>query len=231
MKREFNVEANIGHPQVAYRETITKTIEFEYVHKKQTGGAGQYAKINLRFEPKAKTEEDKTDFKFVSEVVGGHVPKEYIPGVEKGLEFARNTGVIAGFPVVDLKIALYDGGYHDVDSSVLAFEIAAKAAFREAMPKADPILLEPMMTVEVVTPEEYMGNIAGDISSRRGQIQSMDDRDGTKVIRALVPLASMFGYINSLRSMSQGRAQFTMLFNRYEKVPEFIANEIRAKKE
>ncbi|MDR2760519.1 MAG: elongation factor G [Rickettsiales bacterium] len=230
MKREFGVEANIGQPQVAYRETITKTIEFEYLHKKQTGGAGQFAKINLRFEPKPKTEEDKTDFQFVSEVVGGRVPKEYIPGVEKGLEIARNTGVLAGFPVVDLKIALFDGAYHDVDSSVLAFEIAAKAAFREGLPKAAPVLLEPMMSVEVVTPEEYMGNIVGDISSRRGQIQSMDDRDGTKVVKSLVPLASMFGYINNLRSMSQGRASFTMIFERYDRAPDFIADEIKAKK-
>jgi elongation factor G len=230
MKREFGVEANIGQPQVAYRETITKTIEFEYLHKKQTGGSGQFAKINLRFEPKPKTEEDKADFEFVSEVVGGRVPKEYIPGVEKGLNTAKNTGCIAGFPVVDFRVALFDGAYHDVDSSVLAFEIAARAAFREAIEKAGPILLEPMMSVEVVTPEDYMGNIVGDISSRRGQIQSMEDRDGIKVIKCLVPLASMFGYINSLRSMSQGRAQFTMIFERYDKVPDFIADEIKAKK-
>ena len=230
MKREFKVDANIGQPQVAYRETITKTIEHEYLHKKQSGGSGQFAKINVRFEPKPKTEEDKSDFKFESEIVGGRVPKEYIPGVEKGFEIARNTGVIAAYPVVDFKAVLFDGAYHDVDSSVLAFEIAARACFKEAMAKANPVLLEPMMSVEVVTPEDYMGDIIGDINSRRGQIRNLDDRDGTKVISALVPLSSMFGYVNSLRSMSQGRAQFTMTFERYDQVPNAIADEIKAKR-
>ncbi len=230
MKREFKVDANIGQPQVAYRETITKTIEHEYLHKKQTGGSGQFAKINVRFEPKPKTEEDKSDFKFESEIVGGRVPKEYIPGVEKGFEIARNTGVIAGYPVVDFKAVLFDGAYHEVDSSVLAFEIAARACFKEAMAKASPVLLEPMMSVEVVTPEDYMGDIIGDINSRRGQIRNLDDRDGIKVIDALVPLASMFGYVNTLRSLSQGRAQFTMIFERYDQVPTFIADEIKAKR-
>ena len=230
MKREFNVDANIGQPQVAYRETITKTVEVEYLHKKQTGGSGQFAKINVRFEPKPKTEEDKTDFKFESEVVGGRVPKEYIPGVEKGFEAARNTGIIAGYPVVDFKAVLFDGAYHDVDSSVLAFEIAARACFREGIAKANPILLEPMMAVEVVTPEDYMGDIIGDINSRRGQIRNLSDRSGIKVIDAIVPLSSMFGYVNSLRSLSQGRAQFTMIFERYDQVPNNIAEEIKAKR-
>ena len=211
-------------------ETITKTVEVEYLHKKQSGGAGQFAKINVRFEPKPKTEEDRSDFKFESEIVGGRVPKEYIPGVEKGFEIARNTGVVAGYPVVDFKAVLFDGAYHDVDSSVLAFEIAARACFREGMEKANPILLEPIMAVEVVTPEDYMGDIIGDINSRRGQIRNLDDRDGIKVIDALVPLSSMFGYVNTLRSMSQGRAQFTMIFEKYEQVPNNVAEEIKAKR-
>ncbi|MDR2077441.1 MAG: elongation factor G [Rickettsiales bacterium] len=230
LRREFNVDANIGQPQVAYRETITKTIEVEYLHKKQTGGSGQFAKINIRFEPKPKTEEDRSDFEFKSEVVGGRVPKEFIPGVEKGFQIAKNTGVIAGYPVVDFRAVLYDGAYHDVDSSVLAFEIAAKACFREEISKANPILLEPMMAVEVVTPEDYMGDIIGDINSRRGQIKNLSDRSGVKVIEAIVPLASMFGYVNSLRSMSQGRAQFTMIFERYDQVPTNIAEEIKTQR-
>ena len=230
MKREFNVDANIGQPQVAYRETITKSVEVEYLHKKQTGGSGQFAKINVRFEPKPKTEEDKSDFRFENEVVGGRVPKEYIPGVEKGFEAARNTGVIAGYPVVDFKAVLFDGAYHDVDSSVLAFEIAARACFKEGIAKANPILLEPMMAVEVVTPEDYMGDIIGDINSRRGQIRNLSDRSGIKVIDAIVPLSSMFGYVNSLRSLSQGRAQFTMIFERYDQVPNNVAEEIKAKR-
>ncbi len=230
MKREFKVDANIGQPQVAYRETITKTIETEYLHKKQTGGSGQFAKINIRFEPKPKTEEDKSDFEFKSEIVGGRVPKEYIPGVQKGFEMARNTGTIAGYPVVDFRAVLFDGAYHDVDSSVLAFEIAAKACFREAVPKANPILLEPIMSVEVITPEEYMGDIIGDINSRRGQIRNLSDRDGIKIVDALVPLSSMFGYVNTLRSMSQGRAQFTMIFEKYEQVPNNVAEEIKSKR-
>ncbi|MDR2777850.1 MAG: elongation factor G [Rickettsiales bacterium] len=230
MKREFGVDANIGQPQVAYRETITKIIEVEYLHKKQTGGSGQFAKINVRFEPKPKTEEDKSDFEFKSEVVGGRVPKEYIPGVEKGFEAAKSTGVVAGYPMVDFRAVLYDGAYHEVDSSVLAFEIAARACFREEISKANPVLLEPMMAVEVVTPEDYMGDIIGDINSRRGQIKNLTDRSGIKVIEAIVPLSSMFGYVNSLRSMSQGRAQFTMIFERYDQVPASIAEEIKAKR-
>lgn len=230
MRREFGVDANIGQPQVAYRETITTTYDEEYLHKKQSGGAGQFAKVLIRFEPKPKTAEDKSDFIFESKIVGGRVPKEYIPGVEKGLEGARTTGVLAGFPMVDFKATLLDGAYHDVDSSVLAFEIAARAAYREGIAKANPIILEPIMKVEVVTPEDYMGDIIGDINARRGQVNNLSDRDGTKVIDAFVPLSSMFGYVNNLRSLSQGRAQFTMIFEKYEPVPQFIAEEIKAKR-
>jgi elongation factor G len=223
MRREFKVEANIGAPQVAYRETITKKVEHSYTHKKQSGGSGQFAKIELIFEPS----EPGAGFSFKSEIVGGSVPKEYIPGVQKGLEMAKETGIIAGFPVLDFSVRLVDGGYHDVDSSVLAFEIAAKAAFREAMAKAGPQLLEPMMKVEIITPEEYMGDIIGDLNSRRGQVNGMDDRGNAKVITAMVPLASMFGYINTLRSMSQGRAQYTMLFDHYEPVPANVAAQVK----
>ncbi|MBL4803463.1 MAG: elongation factor G [Alphaproteobacteria bacterium] len=223
MKREFKVEANIGAPQVAYRESITKTAEISYTHKKQSGGSGQFAKIDLIFEPG----EQGTGFIFEDTIVGGSVPKEYIPGVQKGLEMAKETGIIAGFPVLDFKVTLKDGAYHDVDSSVMAFEIAAKAAFKEGMQAAGPQLLEPMMKVEVVTPEEYMGDIIGDLNSRRGQVSSMEDRGNAKVITAAVPLANMFGYINPLRSMSSGRAQFTMVFDRYEPVPAQIAAEVK----
>ncbi|MEZ5833131.1 MAG: elongation factor G [Dongiaceae bacterium] len=225
MKREFKVEANVGAPQVAYRESITKTIEWDYTHKKQTGGSGQYAKVKIRFEPGA----PGSGFEFENDVVGGSVPKEYVPGVEKGLTAAKETGVIAGFPVIDLKCTLIDGGYHDVDSNVMTFEIASRACFREAMPKAGPRLLEPMMKVEVVTPQEYMGDVIGDLNSRRGQVQGMDSRGNAQVITAMVPLANMFGYVNTLRSMTQGRAQYTMHFDHYEQVPPAIADEVRAK--
>ncbi len=223
MKREFKVEANIGAPQVAYRESITKVAEVDYTHKKQTGGSGQFAKLSVVFEPG----EPGSGFVFESEIVGGAIPKEYIPGVQKGLELAKETGIIAGFPVLDFKVRLVDGAYHDVDSSVMAFEIAAKAAFKEGMAKAGPQLLEPMMKVEVVTPEEYMGDIIGDLNSRRGQVNNMGDRGNAKVIDAFVPLASMFGYINTLRSMSQGRAQYTMLFDHYEPVPAQVAQQVK----
>ena len=223
MKREFKVEANIGAPQVAYRESITQKAEISYTHKKQSGGSGQFAKIDLIFEPGEAGE----GFIFEDTVVGGSVPKEYIPGVKKGLDIAKETGIIAGFPVLDFKVTLVDGAYHDVDSSVMAFEIAAKAAFKEGMKAAGPQLLEPMMKVEVVTPEEYMGDIIGDLNSRRGQVSSMEDRGNAKVITALVPLANMFGYINPLRSMSSGRAQFSMVFDRYDPVPAQIADEVR----
>lgn len=223
MKREFKVEANIGAPQVAYRETITKPTTVDYTHKKQTGGSGQFAKISLVFEPS----EAGSGYSFESKIVGGAVPKEYIPGVEKGLLSAKETGIIAGFPVVDFKVQLVDGAYHDVDSSALAFEIAAKAAFKEALQKAGPQLLEPMMKVEVVTPEDYMGDVIGDLNSRRGMIQGMEDRGNAKVITANVPLASMFGYINTLRSMSQGRANYTMIFDHYEPVPANVAQQVK----
>ncbi len=225
MKREFKVDANIGAPQVAYRETITKPTRIDYTHKKQTGGSGQFARVILEFEPLKPGE----GFQFESKIVGGAVPKEYIPGVQKGLDSARESGVLAGFPVIDFKVTLVDGGYHDVDSSVLAFEIAARAAFREAMDKAGAVLLEPMMKVEVVTPEEYMGDVIGDLSSRRGQPQGTHARGNAQVITAMVPLANMFGYINTLRSMSQGRAQYTMQFDHYEQVPQAVADEIRNK--
>jgi elongation factor G len=225
MKREFKVDANVGAPQVAYRETITQRGEIDYTHKKQTGGSGQFARIKLVFEPL----EPGSGFKFESAVIGGTVPKEYVPGVLKGLEGSRDSGTIAGFPMIDFKATLTDGAYHDVDSSVLAFEIAARAAFREGIPKCRPVLLEPVMKVEVVTPEDYMGDVIGDLNSRRGQIQGMDSRGNASVIAAMVPLANMFGYVNNLRSMSQGRAQYSMHFDHYEQVPQAIADEVRAK--
>ncbi len=223
MRREFKVDANVGAPQVAYRETISRTAEVDYTHKKQTGGAGQFARVKLRFEPL----QPGSGFQFESAVVGGSVPKEYVPGVQKGLDSARTTGVIAGFPMIDFKATLIDGAYHDVDSSVLAFEIASRAAYREGLPKAGPKLLEPLMKVEVVTPDEYMGDIIGDLNSRRGQVTGMDQRGNARVVTALVPLATMFGYVNTLRSMSQGRAQYTMQFERYAEVPQAISEEVR----
>jgi len=225
LKREFKVDANVGAPQVAYRETISRSARIDYTHKKQSGGAGQFARIILEFEPG----EPGSGFAFENKIVGGSVPKEYIPGVQKGIESSMSSGVIAGFPVIDFHVRLVDGAYHDVDSSVLAFEIAARAAFREAMQKATPRLLEPIMDVEVVTPEDYMGDIIGDLNSRRGQISNMDQRGNARVIEASVPLASMFGYVNSLRSLSQGRAQFTMQFDHYEQVPQAVADTVRAK--
>ena len=225
MKREYKVEANVGAPQVAYRETITRKSEVDYTHKKQTGGSGQFARVKLVFEPGEKG----SGFKFENKVVGGSVPKEYIPGVAKGLESSVQSGVLAGFPMVDVAATLIDGAYHDVDSSALAFEIASRAAFKEGIAKAGPQLLEPVMRVEVVTPEEYMGDIIGDLNSRRGQITGMEPRGNGQVVSAMVPLATMFGYVNTLRSLSQGRAQFTMHFDHYEPVPQMVAEEIRAK--
>ncbi len=225
MKREFKVDANVGAPQVAYRETISRETEIDYTHKKQTGGSGQFARIKLIFAP----QEPGEGFVFENKVVGGAVPKEYVPGVEKGLVGAMETGVIAGFPVIDVKASLVDGASHDVDSSVMAFEIASRAAFREGISKAGPVLLEPMMRVEVVTPEEYMGDIIGDLNSRRGNVSGMDTRGNARVINAMVPLANMFGYVNTLRSMSQGRAQYTMHFDHYERVPRAVADEVVAK--
>ncbi len=223
MKREFSVEANIGAPQVAYRETIKAQTDIDYTHKKQSGGAGQFARIKVTFEPLP----PGSGYEFSSRVVGGNVPKEYIPGVEKGFLSSLETGPLSGFPVTDLKIELYDGASHDVDSSVMAFEIAARAAFREGIMKASPCLLEPVMKVEVVTPEEYMGDIIGDLNSRRGNVGSMDQRGNARVISCMVPLANMFGYVNTLRSMSQGRAQFSMHFNHYAELPAAVSEEVR----
>jgi elongation factor G len=225
MRREFKVDANVGAPQVAYRETITQSAEIDYTHKKQTGGSGQFARIKLVFEPLEVGE----GFVFENKIVGGSVPKEYIPGVEKGLASVKDSGVIAGFPLIDFKATLIDGASHDVDSSVMAFEIASRAAFREGIPKAKPKLMEPIMRVEVVTPEDYMGDIIGDLSSRRGNVAGMDQRGNARVINAMVPLANMFGYVNTLRSMSQGRAQYTMHFDHYEQVPQAVADEVTAK--
>ncbi|HEY0525808.1 MAG TPA: elongation factor G [Stellaceae bacterium] len=225
MRREFKVDANVGAPQVAYRETISRKAEIDYTHKKQTGGSGQFARVKLRFEPLP----PGSGFEFENDVVGGSVPKEYVPGVEKGIRSSMDTGVIAGFPVIDFKAVLYDGAYHDVDSSVLAFEIASRAAFKEGIQKAGPRLLEPVMRVEVVTPEDYMGDVIGDLNSRRGQVTGMDTRGNARVVSAMVPLANMFGYVNTLRSMSQGRAQYTMHFDHYEQVPQAVADEVRAK--
>jgi elongation factor G len=225
MRREFKVDANIGAPQVAYRETISRTTEIDYTHKKQTGGAGQFAKIKLVVEPL----EPGSGFVFESKIVGGAVPKEYIPGVQKGLEQVKETGILAGFPMIDFKVTLIDGAYHDVDSSVLAFEIAAKSAFREGMPKASPKLLEPIMKVEVVTPDNCMGDVIGDLNSRRGQVSGMEPRGNAQVVNATVPLANMFGYVNTLRSMTQGRAQYSMHFSHYAAVPQHVADEVIAK--
>ena len=225
LRREYKVDAKVGAPQVAYRETITKSGEIDYTHKKQSGGAGQFARVKIIFEPL----ESGSGFVFESKIVGGAVPKEYIPGVVKGIESAISGGVVAGFPMIDFKATLIDGAYHDVDSSVLAFEIAGRYAFREGMAKCAPKLLEPVMRVDVVTPEEYMGDVIGDLNSRRGQISSMDQRGNARVIVAQVPLANMFGYVNVLRSMSQGRAQFSMVFGYYEQVPQQVAEEIKSK--
>lgn len=223
MKREFKVEANVGAPKVAYRETINKPGEIDYTHKKQSGGAGQFARVKIIFEPL----EPGSGFVFESKIVGGAIPKEYIPGVEKGLEMALQNGIVAGYPMIDFKAMLVDGAFHDVDSSVLAFEIAAKSAFKEGIAKCSPCMLEPIMKVEVVTPEEYMGSIIGDINSRRGQVQNMDTRGNARIVDANVPLSEMFGYVQTLRTMSQGRAQYTMIFSHYSQVPNSIASKIK----
>jgi elongation factor G len=224
MKREFKVEANVGAPQVAYRESITRQAEIDYTHKKQSGGSGQFARVKIIFEP-----HDGDDFIFESKIVGGSVPKEYIPGVQKGIESVMGAGPLAGFPMLGVKATLIDGAYHDVDSSVLAFEIASRAAFREGAQKAGAQLLEPIMKVEVVTPEDYVGDVIGDLNSRRGQISGTEARGIATVVNANVPLANMFGYVNNLRSMSQGRAQYTMQFDHYEPVPTAVAQEIQKK--
>src|SRR5438270_401309 len=222
LRRTYKVDANIGQPQVAYRETLGRRTEINYTHKKQTGGSGQFAEVKIIFEPV----EPGAGYSFENKVVGGAVPKEFVPGVEKGLLQAKENGLLAGFPVIDFKATLVDGKYHDVDSSVLAFEIAARAAFRELREKGGPKLLEPIMAVEVVSPEEYLGSVIGDLNSRRGQIQGQDVRGNATVVNAFVPLAHMFGYVNTLRGMSQGRAQFTMQFDHYETVPQVVAEEV-----
>ena len=222
MKREFKVEANVGAPQVAYRETFTKVTDVDYTHKKQTGGSGQFARVKMTIEPL----EPGGGFEFENKIVGGAIPKEYIPGVEKGIESVRANGVLAGFPMIDFKFILHDGAYHDVDSSVMAFEIAARAAFREASREAGAKLLEPIMAVEVVTPDEHMGDVIGDLNSRRGQVRGTEARGNASVIESMVPLANMFGYVNNLRSMTQGRAQYSMLFDHYEPVPQAVSDEV-----
>ena len=222
LRRTYKVDANIGAPQVAYRESLGRAVEIDYTHKKQTGGTGQFARIKVQFAPGA----PGTGFVFDSKVVGGAVPKEFVPGVEKGLESAKENGLLAGFPLIDFSATLVDGAYHDVDSSVLAFEIAARAAFKELREKGAPKLLEPIMKVEVLSPDEYLGDVIGDLNSRRGQIQGTDQRGNAQVITAFVPLANMFGYIGNLRGMSQGRAQFTMQYDHYDTVPQAVADEV-----
>ncbi|MGI8529107.1 MAG: elongation factor G [Geodermatophilaceae bacterium] len=229
MRREFRVEANVGKPQVAYRETIRRPVlKHTYVHKKQTGGSGQYAKVTITVEPLERSAEGAT-YEFVNEVTGGRIPREYIPSVDQGVQDAMQYGVLAGYPLVGVKVTLVDGSYHEVDSSEMAFKIAGSMAFKEAARKADPALLEPMMAVEVTTPEENMGDVIGDLSSRRGTIQAMDERSGVRVVRALVPLSEMFGYVGDLRSSTQGRASYSMQFDSYAEVPANVAKEIIAK--
>jgi elongation factor G len=225
MKREFKVEANVGEPQVAFRETITKTYEADYTHKKQSGGSGQFARVKILFEPNSESEE----FEFDSKIVGGNVPKEYIPGVKKGIESVMSSGPLAGFPMLGVKATLLDGAYHDVDSSVLAFEIAARACFRENKSQLGAQMLEPIMAVEVVTPEEYLGDIIGNLNSRRGMIQGQEVRGIATVVNAHVPLMNMFKYVDNLRSMSQGRAQYSMQFDHYAPVPSAVSKEIQEK--
>jgi elongation factor G len=222
LRRTYKVDANIGQPQVAYRETLGIAAEVDYTHKKQTGGTGQFARVKILFEP----QEPGAGYSFESAIVGGSVPKEYVPGVEKGIKSVMASGPLVGFPVIDFKATLLDGAYHDVDSSVLAFEIAARAAFREASQKAQMKLLEPIMKVEVVSPEEYVGTVIGDLNSRRGMIQGQEMRGNATVINAMVPLANMFGYVNNLRSATQGRANYTMQFDHYEQVPNAVAREV-----
>ncbi|KAG0460698.1 hypothetical protein HPP92_020654 [Vanilla planifolia] len=226
LKREFKVEANAGAPQVNYRESISRVSEVQYIHKKQSGGQGQFADITVRFEPL----QAGSGYEFKSEIKGGTVPREYIPGVMKGLEECMSNGVLAGYPVVDVRAVLVDGSYHDVDSSVLAFQLAARGAFREGIKKAAPRLLEPIMKVEVVTPEEHLGDVIGDLTSRRGQINSFGDKPGgLKVVDALVPLAEMFQYVSTLRGMTKGRASYTMQVAKFDVVPQHIQNQLCSK--
>ncbi len=227
MKREFKVEANVGKPQVAYRETITKVVDrIDYTHKKQTGGSGQFAKVQIALAP---TGGDEGGYLFENKVTGGRIPREYIPSVDAGAQEAMESGVLAGYPMVDVKVTLLDGAYHDVDSSELAFKIAGSMAFKDGARKAGPVLLEPMMAVEVTTPEDFMGDVIGDLNSRRGQIQAMEERSGARVVKALVPLSEMFGYVGDLRSRTQGRASYSMQFDSYAQVPQNVALEIIAK--
>jgi elongation factor G len=227
MRREFKVEANIGRPQVAYRETVKRKVEkVEYTHKKQTGGSGQYARVLINLGP---TGGDGGGYEFENKVTGGRIPREYIPSVDAGCQEAAEFGVLAGYPMVDVKVTLTDGAYHEVDSSELAFKIAGSMAFKKAAAQADPVLLEPVMAVEVRTPEEYMGDVIGDLNSRRGQIQAMEERSGARAVKALVPLSEMFGYVGDLRSRTQGRADYSMQFDSYAEVPPSIAKEIIAK--
>jgi elongation factor G len=225
MKREFKVEANVGAPQVAYRESLARPVELVYTHKKQSGGSGQFGEVKVALEPG----ERGTGIEFLDEIKGGNVPKEYIPSVEKGMRETAETGSLIGFPIIDFKIRLLDGKYHEVDSSALAFEITGRGAMREAAQKAGIKLLEPIMKVEVVTPEDYLGDVIGDLNSRRGQIQGTDTRGNAQAIEATVPLANMFGYVNQLRGFTQGRAQYTMQFSHYEEVPQNVADELKAK--
>jgi elongation factor G len=225
LKRTYKVDANVGAPQVAYRETLSKPVAIDYIHKKQTGGSGQFARVKIEYEPLP----PGSGFVFENEVVGGSVPKEFIPAVEKGLRAQKESGLMAGFPVIDFKATLVDGAYHEVDSNALTFDIAARASFRELASKGAVKLLEPVMKVEVVTPEDFLGGVIGDLNSRRGQVQGTDSRGNAQVVTAMVPLANMFGYINTLRSMSQGRAQYSMQFDHYEQVPQAIADEVKAK--
>jgi elongation factor G len=242
MKREFKVECNVGEPQVAYREAITQPATVEYVHKKQSGGSGQYAKIKVEFSPLVAEEEvagaetkkkaeigAKSDLEFISEIKGGAVPKEYIPGVQKGIESVMSAGVVAGFPVLGIKAALVDGGYHDVDSSVLAFEIAGRAAAREGLRKCKSRLKEPVMKVDVISPEEFLGEVIGDLNSRRGQISELGERGNMRTVSALVPLGNMFQYVSTLRSLSKGRAQYSMELHSYDFVPPNVEKELAAK--
>jgi elongation factor G len=225
MKREFKVEANVGAPQVAYREYLAKPVELTYTHKKQSGGSGQFGEVKVKVVPG----ERGSGFQFVDEIKGGNIPREYIPSVEKGMRETAETGALIGFPIVDFEVHLLDGKYHDVDSSALAFEITGRGAMREAAQRAGIKILEPIMKVEVVTPEDYLGDVIGDINSRRGQIQGTDSRGNAQVVEAMVPLANMFGYVNQLRSFTQGRAQYTMQFSHYDEVPQNVADEVKAK--
>ncbi len=225
MKREFKVEANVGAPQVAYREYLKKPVDVDYTHKKQSGGTGQFGRVKVKLTPG----ERGAGIIFKDEIKGGNIPKEYIPAIEKGFRETAATGSLVGFPIIDFEITLYDGAYHDVDSSALAFEITARGAMREAAQKAGITLLEPMMKVEVVTPEDYLGDVIGDMNSRRGQIQGTDSRGNAQVVEAMVPLANMFGYVNQLRSFTQGRAQYSMQFSHYDEVPQNVADEVKAK--